>query len=79
MARGRRWLVEPLAPVALAQRVCRRVPVPLHRLAGSAPAWAQRMRRHQAMSHGISAAAHAVRSGDHGGGSTSVSLSEGHK
>ena len=47
--------------------------------AGGAPEWAQRMRRHQAMSHGISAAAHAVRSGDHGGSSTSVSLSEGHK
>src|SRR5215468_200478 len=47
--------------------------------AGGAPEWAQRMRRHQAMSHGISAAAHAVRSGDHGGGSTSVSLSEDHK
>jgi type IV secretion system protein TrbL len=44
-----------------------------------APEWAQRMRRHQAMSHGISAAAHAVRSGDHGGGSTSVSLSEERK
>jgi type IV secretion system protein TrbL len=47
--------------------------------AGGAPEWAQRMRRHQAMSHGVSAAAHAVRSGDHGGGSTSVSLSEDHK
>ena len=46
---------------------------------GSPPEWAQRMRRHQAMSHWISAAAHAVRSGDHGGGSTSVSLSEDHK
>jgi type IV secretion system protein TrbL len=46
---------------------------------GTPPEWAQRMRRHQAMSHGISAAAHAVRSGDHGGGSTSVSLSEDHK
>ena len=47
--------------------------------AGSAPEWAQRLRRHQAMSHGITAAAHAVRSGDHGGGSTSVSLSEERK
>jgi type IV secretion system protein TrbL len=46
---------------------------------GIPPEWAQRMRRHQAMSHGISAAAHAVRSADHGGGSTSVSLSEDHK
>jgi type IV secretion system protein TrbL len=47
--------------------------------AGRAPEWAQRMRRHQAISHGVSAAAHAVRSGDHGGGSTSVSLSEDRK
>jgi type IV secretion system protein TrbL len=47
--------------------------------ADGAPEWAQRMRRHQAMSHGISAATHAVRSGDHGGGSTSVSLSEDYK
>jgi len=47
--------------------------------ADGTPEWAQRMRRHQAMSHGISAATHAVRSGDHGGGSTSVSLSEDHK
>src|SRR6266542_1502341 len=46
---------------------------------GIPPEWAQRMRRHQAMSHGISAAAHAVRSADHGGGSTSVSLSEDQK
>jgi type IV secretion system protein TrbL len=47
--------------------------------AGGAPEWAQRMRRHQAMSHGISSTVHAVRSGDHAGGSTSVSLSEDHK
>jgi type IV secretion system protein TrbL len=40
------------------------------------PAWAQRLREVQAVSHGLSTAAHAVRSGDHGGGSTSVSLSE---
>jgi type IV secretion system protein TrbL len=29
------------------------------------------------MSHGASAAVHAIRSGDHGGGSTSVDLKEG--
>jgi len=40
------------------------------------PAWARRMRRQQAMSQGIPAAVHAVRSGDHGGASTSVSLKE---
>ena len=40
------------------------------------PAWAQRMRRSQAMSHGVTAAAHAVRSGDSHGGGSSVSLSE---
>ena len=41
------------------------------------PAWAQRMRRGQALSHGVSAAAHAVRSGDSHGGGSSVNLSEG--
>jgi type IV secretion system protein TrbL len=40
------------------------------------PAWARKMRRQQAMSQGISAAVHAIRSGDHGGGSTSVNLRE---
>ncbi|WP_234053609.1 MULTISPECIES: P-type conjugative transfer protein TrbL [unclassified Xanthobacter] len=46
-------------------------------IASSAPpAWAERMKRSQAMSHGASAAAHAVRSGDHGGGSLSVSLDQ---
>jgi type IV secretion system protein TrbL len=47
--------------------------------AGGPPAWAQRMRRHQAISHGVTLAAHSVRASDHGGGSTSVSLSEDHK
>jgi len=42
------------------------------------PAWARRMRREQAISHGVSAASHAVRSGDHGGGSTSVDLKGDH-
>ncbi len=40
------------------------------------PAWAQRMRHSQSMSHGVTAAAHAVRSGDNHGGGASVSLSE---
>ncbi|MGB3832634.1 MAG: P-type conjugative transfer protein TrbL, partial [Mesorhizobium sp.] len=40
------------------------------------PAWAQRMRRSQAMSHGASAAGHAVRSGDSHGGGASINLSE---
>ncbi|MGO4833241.1 type IV secretion system protein, partial [Rhizobiaceae sp. 2RAB30] len=40
----------------------------------SPPAWASRMKRGQAVSHGVTAAAHAIRSGDHGGGSMSVSL-----
>jgi type IV secretion system protein TrbL len=41
------------------------------------PAWAKRMKRSQIASHGASAAAHAVRSSDHGGGGASVDLSEG--
>jgi type IV secretion system protein TrbL len=40
------------------------------------PAWAQRMRRGQTIGTGISTAANAVRSGDHGGGSTNLDLSE---
>jgi type IV secretion system protein TrbL len=38
------------------------------------PDWAQRMRRHQTLRHGISIAAHGVRSGEHGGGYSSVPL-----
>ena len=40
------------------------------------PAWAQRMRRGQAMSHGVTLAAHAIRSGDGHGGGSSINLSE---
>ncbi|MDF2114005.1 P-type conjugative transfer protein TrbL [Roseiarcaceae bacterium H3SJ34-1] len=43
---------------------------------GGAPDWARRMKRHQAVSHGVSAAAHAVRSGDSHGSGSSVNLSE---
>jgi type IV secretion system protein TrbL len=41
------------------------------------PAWANRMRRHQSMHRGASAAHHAVRAGDHPSGGSSVDLSEG--
>jgi type IV secretion system protein TrbL len=45
--------------------------------AGAAkPAWARAMERRQAVSRGLTTAVHAVRSGDHGGGGGSVSLSE---
>jgi len=40
------------------------------------PAWAQRMKRGRHVSHGVSAAAHAVRSGDSHGSGASVNLSE---
>ena len=39
-----------------------------------APAWAKRLQRNQRLSHGISTAAHTLRSGDHGGGGASPSL-----
>ena len=39
-------------------------------------AWARRMKRQQSLHHGLATAAHALRSGDHGGGGASVSLSE---
>jgi type IV secretion system protein TrbL len=44
---------------------------------GSPPQWAQRMRRHQAVTHGASAASNALRSGDQGGSGHNVDLSEG--
>ena len=44
---------------------------------GSPPAWARRMKRAQTLDHSASVVAHAVRSGDHGGGGASVDLSEG--
>ncbi|WP_048645296.1 P-type conjugative transfer protein TrbL [Nitratireductor soli] len=44
--------------------------------AGDSPAWAQRMQRSQAITHGTTMAAHAVRSGDSHGGGSSVNLSE---
>lgn len=40
------------------------------------PDWARRMKRQQSLQHGLSTAAHALRSGDLGGGGTVVSLSE---
>jgi len=46
---------------------------------GEPPAWAARMRRAQAVSQGASAASHAVRSGDAGGGGASVDLKEGER
>ena len=42
----------------------------------SQPEWAARMRRSQTMSHGATTAAHVIRSGDQGGGGSSVSLQQ---
>jgi type IV secretion system protein TrbL len=41
------------------------------------PPWARRLKRAQTVSQGVSAATHAVRSGDSAGGGASVDLSEG--
>ena len=43
------------------------------------PDWAKRMKRSQMMSHGASAATHAVRASDHGSGGVSVDLSQGER
>jgi type IV secretion system protein TrbL len=42
----------------------------------AAPSWARRMKRAQTVNQGVSAATHAVRSGDSAGGGASVDLSE---
>lgn len=44
---------------------------------GTPPAWAERMRRSQTISHGASAASNVLRSGDHPSGGHSIDLSEG--
>ncbi|MFC7706272.1 P-type conjugative transfer protein TrbL [Plastorhodobacter daqingensis] len=44
--------------------------------AGGPPAWAQKMRRSQALSRGISVATHAIRAGDSHGGGASINLSD---
>ena len=44
--------------------------------ATTAPAWAARMKREQAMTHGASAATQVVRSAEHGAGGAAVDLSE---
>jgi type IV secretion system protein TrbL len=41
------------------------------------PAWARRMKRNQTISHGVSAAHQAIRSGDHPSSGGGVDLSEG--
>jgi len=41
------------------------------------PAWVQRMKRSQAVSHGVAAAEHAIRSGDHPSAGGGIDLSEG--
>ena len=41
------------------------------------PAWAQRMKRNQTINRGVTAADHAIRSGDRPSGGSSVDLSEG--
>lgn len=60
-------------------------PAPLSAASGSAaaapasdqpPAWAARLRQRQAMSHGLTTAAHVLRAGDQGGGNVSVSLQD---
>jgi type IV secretion system protein TrbL len=42
----------------------------------AAPAWARQLRRRQAMMQGATIAAHSLRSSDHGGGATHVSLED---
>ena len=42
--------------------------------AGTPPDWAKRMKRGQALHHGTTTMAHALRAGDGGGGGTSISL-----
>lgn len=65
------------APGASAPRgSARQSDQPTSSTAAPEPAWAQRMRRRQQVSHAASTAAHALRAGDHGGSGASPSLSD---
>ena len=44
---------------------------------GEAPPWAQRLHRRSQLTHGVAAAAHAVRASDHGGAGASPNLRQG--
>ncbi|MEK9212936.1 P-type conjugative transfer protein TrbL [Sphingomonas sp. 2378] len=52
-------------------------PSPAAPAADGQPAWAKRMKRSQQLTHGVQAAAHAVRSSDAHGGGASISLDQG--
>jgi type IV secretion system protein TrbL len=63
------------APGAIAPREsARQSDQPTSLPAAPEPAWAQRMRRRQQVSHAASTAVHALRAGDHGGSGASPSL-----
>ncbi|MCH7862329.1 MAG: P-type conjugative transfer protein TrbL, partial [Proteobacteria bacterium] len=51
-------------------------PTPAAEVSGGSPAWAAAMKRRQTMTHGATVAAHTLRSGDGGGGGSSVDLSQ---
>ena len=45
-------------------------------LTGGEPAWAKRLKRVQSVGHGLSLAAHSIRTGDAHGAGASINLSE---
>ena len=65
------------AIVSPLRRMAARVRQAVRRRRNAPPAWARRMKRAQTVNQGVSAATHAVRSGDGAGGGSSVDLSEG--
>jgi type IV secretion system protein TrbL len=64
------------SPVAAAAQPTNDASIAGFSASSTPPAWATRMKRSSAMSHGASVAAHSVRSGDHGGGSMNVPLDQ---
>jgi type IV secretion system protein TrbL len=69
-------VAEPAASDAGPQPIVPSSPQAAHQPDGQVPAWAQKLRRSQAMIQGASVAAHSLRSADHGGGSTHISLED---
>ncbi|SKA16247.1 P-type conjugative transfer protein TrbL [Consotaella salsifontis] len=75
-AEGGRFVTEGSSATTAAGSVVSDSAAPSTTAADSPPAWAQRMKRHQAMSHGVTLTAHSVRAGDSHGAGSSIDLSE---
>ena len=63
------------SPLRMAAQTAKESGIPSEAGSADAPSWVRRMKRAQTIRHGISSATQTIRSSDHGGGGSSVDLS----